>query len=155
MKTEITERDMYAEDMRLGDSWDLGTYSVSEEEIVAFASQWDPQFFHVDAERSRTEGQFQGLIASGVQTLAIYQRLSVTSRVGTWHVIAGVGIRDLRFRRPVRPGDALTGSTSVEEVQFQTERRRALVTYGGELVNQAGEPVLTLTMSAYVESRPT
>jgi len=154
VQTSSTELDVYADDMRVGDAWNLGSYQVTEEEIIAFATHWDPQFFHVDPERAATEGYLGGVIASGVQTLAIYQRLSVTSRIGRWHVIAGAGIQQLRFRRPARPGDTLTGRTVVEEVRFEPDRNRAFVTYAGELVNQDDERALTLTMSAYLKSRP-
>lgn len=147
--------DLYGDDVRPGTRTELGTYSLTAEDIVTFADQWDPQFFHVDEDRAAKEGHFGGLIASGVHTLAIYQRLWVQSREGHWHVIGGAGIRDLQFRRPVRPGDTLTGRTVVENVRFEPDRGRALVDYSGELTNQDGQRVLAVTMSAYLRMRPT
>lgn len=145
---------VHADDLLVGDAWELGSYTVTEDEIVTFASSWDPQFFHVDVERAGTEGHLGGLIASGVHTLAIYQRLSVLSRVDTWEVIGGAGIERLRFRRPVRPGDTLTGRQVVEDVRLEHARGRGLVTFGGELHNQDGECVLTVSLAAYLLARP-
>jgi len=144
---------LYGDDVRVGERAKLGSYHVTAEDIVSFARQWDPQFFHVDPDRAAAEGHFGGLIASGVHTLAIYQRLSIDSRVQHWHVIGGAGIRDLQLRRPVRPGDTLTGATVVTDVALQSERCRALVEYAGELTNQHDERVLALTMSAYLRMR--
>lgn len=141
------------EDLRPGDRTALGSYTLSADEIVAFARQWDPQFFHVDEDRAATDGYFGGLIASGVQTLAVYQRLTVDSLVRHWDVIGGAGIRDLQFRRPVRPGDTLIGTIVVDDVQLQPDRGRALIVYAGELTNQHAQRVLVLTMSAYLRMR--
>ncbi|MEH6560491.1 MAG: MaoC/PaaZ C-terminal domain-containing protein [Marinobacter sp.] len=143
------------EDLSPGDRIELCSYTISTDDIVKFACQWDPLFFHVDEERATTEGYFGGLIASGVQTLAIYQRLTVDSFVQHWDVIGGAGISDLQFRKPVRPGDILTGSTVVKNIELQPDRGRARVDCFGELINQHAEPVLVLTMSAYVRMRST
>ncbi|MEN8674242.1 MaoC/PaaZ C-terminal domain-containing protein [Nocardioides sp.] len=154
MRTDIERAEIYADDVRPGDTCDLGTYHVTEAEIIDFASRWDPQFFHVDVERASTEGHYDGIIASGLHTLGIYQRLSVTGRVGHWRVIAGAGLHDVKFRRPVRPGDTLTGTTRVESVDVEEHRARGLVTYYGELTNQHAKRVFTIRMSAYLEARP-
>lgn len=151
---DLTSSMTYADDLHVGDVTRFGTYIVTEEEIIAFASQWDPQFIHIDPDRSQTEGHFEGLIASGVQTLAIYQRLSVLSRSVPWHVIGGTGIERVRFRRPVRPGDTLTGQSVIGSIRFDMAKTRALVTFNGELRNQKSDPVFALTMSAYLETRP-
>jgi len=155
MKLTDPPHGLHGEDLRSGERTELGSYTLSADDIVDFARQWDPQFFHVDDERAITDGYFGGLIASGVQTLAIYQRLMVESLVRHWEVIGGAGIQDLQFRRPVRPGDTLTGSTTIEDVQSQPARGRALVIYAGELINQHSERVLVLTMSAYLRLRAT
>ena len=153
MEPVVSTVDLYRKDPRPGDRTELGSYTLNAGEIVAFASQWDPQFFHVDENRAAREGYFGGLIASGVQTLAVYQRLTVDSLVRSWDVVGGAGIRDLKFLRPARPGDTLTGFTVIEEVQNQPDRCRVRVVYTGELINQNREPVLVLTMSAYLRMR--
>ena len=70
-------------------------------------------------------------------------------------MIGGAGIRDLQFRKPVRPGDTLTGTTVIKDVQLQPGRGRARIDYGGELTNQHAEQVLVLTTSAYLRMRTT
>ncbi|MGE9783440.1 MaoC/PaaZ C-terminal domain-containing protein [Janibacter sp. G368] len=145
---------LYADDVHPGEVTSFGHHAVTEVEIIDFASQWDPQFFHVDPERAATEGAFGGLIASGIQTLGIYQRLSIDARAEHWHVIAGAGIEALRFHRPVRPGDVLTGSHCVTDVALDPDRRRGLLTFAGELTREDGASVLTLTMSAFLHMRP-
>lgn len=154
MSEQLTATGRWAEDTPIGEVRDLGSYEVTEREIVDFASRWDPQFFHTDPQRATSEGAFGGLIASGIHTMAIYQRLEITSRTQEWHVIGGTGIKDLVLRRPVRPGDVLTGTSEIVDRRLEPERRRGLLTFAGQLVNQSGELVLSLQVSAYVHMRP-
>ena len=142
----------FAEDAVPGYTRSIGAYPVTEADAVDFATQWDPQTFHTDSVVADA-GIFGGLIASGIHTLAIYQRLEVTSRTDDWQVIAGRDIEKLRFLRPVRPGDVLTGTSTIVDRQLEPDRRRGLITFAGELTNQSEETVLTLTMSAYLHMR--
>ena len=84
----------YAGDLAVGQRFELGSYTISEEEIVGFAKQYDPVPIHTDIEAAAT-GPFGGLIASGFNTLAIYQRLIVEA---VWTQVAGI----VRFASPVR-----------------------------------------------------
>ena len=154
MSEQLTATGRWAEDTPIGEVRDLGSYEVTEREIVDFASRWDPQFFHTDPDRATSEGAFGGLIASGIHTVAIYQRLEITSRTDQWHVIGGTGIKDLVLRRPVRPGDLLTGRSEIVDRRLEPERRRGLLTFAGQLVNQSGDLVLSLRISAYLHMRP-
>jgi len=139
----------YAEDLCPGTERDLGSYRLTRNELIEFAERWDPQSFHVDASAS---GYFGDVIASGAHTLAIFQRLSVLSDESHWAVIAGVGLRDVRFLAPVRPDVELRGRSRVESVDLEPERRRGLVTKRGALF--AGDTqVLDLTSAAYVRMR--
>ena len=74
----LHQRTVFAEDLEIGQVIPLGSYSVTEEEIVEFATQWDPQWFHMDKETAGS-GVFGGLIASGLHTLSICQKLVVAS----------------------------------------------------------------------------
>lgn len=76
----------------------LGFYLVTEREIVNFAQQWDPQYFHLDPGHAAAESPFGGLVASGTYSLAIYERLWVLSRATRWHVIARSRIDQLKFQ---------------------------------------------------------
>ncbi|MGV9868553.1 MaoC/PaaZ C-terminal domain-containing protein [Rhodococcus koreensis] len=143
---------VYADDLRVGERFDLGSYTVTEEEVLEFAGQWDPQSFHIDRE-SADEGYFGGLIASGVHTIAVCQRLSATTLYAHWSVIAGSRMRDVNFLRPVRPADVLTGNLLIEDVKLDG-RGRALVTVATEILNGSGKQVLTSVTEMYVRCRP-
>lgn len=145
---------VHAEDLEPGLVLQLGSHTVTEPEIIEFASQWDPHYFHVDPERAATESRYGGLIASGLHTLSIYQRLWVLGRRDEWNVIAGSGIDGVRLLRPVRPGDVLTARSEVRAVRLEPERQRGHVTFGGRVVNQHDKAVLELELDAYVAMRP-
>lgn len=143
---------LWADDLSVGQIFEFGTHHVSEDELLDFARAWDPQDFHVDkavAER----GPYGGLIASGLHTMSIYQRLNVTGVLNNWRVIAGKRLGDVEFLRPVRPGDTLTGSTVIDAIEFD-DRARALVTSSAELRNGDGKPVMRTVVEAYVHARP-
>ena len=97
---------LYAEDLAVGQRFQFGSYEISEEEILRFARQYDPVSIHTDKEAA-AKGPFGGLIASGFNTLAIYQRLIVEA---VWTKVAGIVGRsfEVRLFRPVRPGTRLT-----------------------------------------------
>ncbi|MBC2639113.1 MULTISPECIES: MaoC/PaaZ C-terminal domain-containing protein [unclassified Rhodococcus (in: high G+C Gram-positive bacteria)] len=143
---------VYADDLVVGGKFALGSYTVTEQEVVEFAGQWDPQSFHIDRE-SADDGYFGGLIASGVHTIAVCQRLSALTLYAGWSVIAGKQMRDVNFLRPVRPGDVLTGNLVVEDV-VPDDRGRALVTVAAEILNGSGKQVLTSVTEMYMRCRP-
>ncbi|AWH94781.1 MaoC family dehydratase [Dietzia psychralcaliphila] len=138
------------DDLTPGDRLELGRLTLTEEEIVGFAEQWDPQWFHTDPEAA-AGGHHGGVIASGIHTLAVLQRLCVESAYSRWAVIAGRGFDRLRFTTPVRPGDTLTGSMYVTEVSPDESRGR--VTLELEMRNQDGAVVLTATMTVFLWRR--
>lgn len=149
----MTDRGLlYAEDLAKGTSVPLGSYHVSHEEIVAFAEQWDPQPFHVD-DVAASQGHFGEVIASGVHTLAIFQRLAVLGAYQSWAIIAGRVIREVQLTRPVRAGMTLRGTLSISEIAFERPDR-ALVTKQGILIDENGDLVLSMQFEAYVRRRP-
>lgn len=139
-----------AEEMPVGVEIACGSYKVTETEIVEFASAWDPQYFHTDHEAA-VESDFRGLIASGVHTTAIFQRLAATQVYTKYDVIAGKEITKLRFLRPVRAGDVLTGTVVVRSIE-PDRPGRCLVTILGELRNQHGRAVLQLEVDSLLRS---
>lgn len=145
---------IHAEDLEVGLVLELGNHKVTESEIVQFAQQWDPHYFHVDPERAASESRYGGLIASGLHTLSIYQRLWVLGRNEEWNVIAGSRIEDVTFLRPVRPGDVLTARSEVREVRLEPEKQRGHVRFGGRVVNQHQKSVMELELGALVAMRP-
>lgn len=146
-----TAETIFADDLGPGDVFELGSHPVSEDELTRFAGEWDPQFFHVDAAAAE-QGMFGGLIASGIHTMAVFQRLSVEGFWGRAATIAARGIRDVRFLQPVRPAVTLTGRILVEEVGHRDEHR-SLVTVAGSLRDGSGAAVLTMTVDAYLARR--
>ena len=142
----------YADDLVPGEEHALGTHTLTEEAIVEFARVWDPAPLHVDPEAGRAAG-YGGVIASGLQTLAVYQRLAVPT---LWAGFAsGVGRRfDVRFRRPVPAGTTVRGRAVIESVEARPERGNAVVVIAAELADEAGEVVLALTLDAVMPLRP-
>jgi acyl dehydratase len=146
------EKTLYADDLTPGDVFGLGPHHVTTEALTSFASAWDPQFFHVDEEAAR-RGLFGGLIASGIHTLAVFQRLSVAAFWGRSATIAAQGMREVRFLSPMRPGTTLVGRIVVDEVRPRSSER-SLVTFTGRLEEDTGTVVLTLSLDAYLARRP-
>ena len=142
----------YADDLSPGDRFDLGHYGLSEDEIVEYARRWDPVFIHTDPAAAQ-DTPLGGVVASGLHTLAIYQRLAVQA---LWsRFTGGIGHSfDIRFRRPVWPGTTLTGHLTVRSVTPRPEREDAAVTLDGELVDDRGEVVLQLLNRSVLPLRP-
>jgi acyl dehydratase len=113
----------YFEDFTVGDAWTAGPRSVSAEEIVDFSEQFDPLPMHLD--RNPADGMFDGLIASGWHTGSLTMRLMVDGLLADSAVRAGLGVDDLRWPTPVRPGDELTAEMEVVGVaSFDDESGR-------------------------------
>ncbi len=141
----------YADDLEPGRQFDFGEYTISEAEIVEYARRWDPIFIHVDPDAAARAG-LGGVIASGLHTLAIYQRFAVEA---IWSRAAGgVGrTMDIGFRRPVRPGTTLTGRATIHSVEPRPGRGDAVVTIHGELVDDEAV-VLTVVNESVLPLRP-
>jgi acyl dehydratase len=132
------------EDFKVGERSEMGRHTFGEEEIVAFARQFDPQPFHLDA-KAAAGTPFGGLIASGWHTCAVGMRLMVDQYIGRTVSLGSPGIEDIRWLRPVRAGDTLTYSRTVTESRASTTRAGVgLVKHRWEAVNQSGETVLTM-----------
>ena len=145
--------ELYFEDLRVGQVVDLGSITVEEEDILAFARQWDPQPFHVDPEAAK-ESVFGGLIASGWHTGAMWMRLYVDSLLDGAASMGSPGIEEPRWLAPVRPGDTLNGSLTVLGTT-PSERRpdRGTVRIRGEMVNQDGVTVMAMTSRGHFGRR--
>jgi len=134
----------YWEDFEIGERAELGRHTFTEEEIVDFARRYDPQPFHIDAEKAQ-RGPFGGLIASGWQTCAVGMRLMVEGYISQTVSLGSPGIDNIRWLKPVRPGDTIAYRRIVLESRASTTRKGVgLVKHRWEAVNQRGELVLTM-----------
>ena len=142
----------YFEDFELGFKFHTGTYTVTEAAVTAFAAQWDQQPEHTDHRAAETS-YFGGLIAPGVFTMAVAIRL-VTQQNDHSAMIAAAGWDQVRFLRPVKPGDTL--SLEIECVDVRPSRSRpdrGLVRHRFLMTNQSAEPVLTFEDLVVVRRR--
>src|SRR4051794_14025475 len=122
---------LYAEQLPLHEVIDLGRFTLSHDDIVRFATDWDPQSFHVDDDAAR-DGFFGEVIASGLQTMGVLQRLAVLGVFHRWHIIAGRAIRDVQLTLAVRAGMELHGTIQITSVT-PVDDTRSLVTKVGRL----------------------
>ena len=143
----------YWDDLELGEVHELGPITVSEEEMVEFALRYDAQPFHIDPEAAK-ETPFGGLIASGWQTTALFMSLYARDVLNHQAGVGGGAVDELRFRAPVRPGDALRIRTTVVELWPSTKGLpRGSVVSEVEIYNQRDELVLTMRIGGFVARR--
>ena len=127
-----------------GDELDLGSRHVTEAEIIAFARDFDPQPFHIDPEAAETS-IFGGIIASGWHTCALTMRLLVDGFLSHATSMGSPGVEQIRWLRPVRPGDTLHARIRVlEKRPSQSKPDRGSVKTLIEVKNQAGDLVMTM-----------
>jgi acyl dehydratase len=139
------------EDLYVGQRFTSGTRQVEQDEIIAFAKQFDPQPFHTDPEAAK-HTLFQGLVASGWHTAAMTMRLLIDSGLSIEGGMVGAG-GELTWPRPTRPGYILQVETEVVELRPSRSRPdRGLATIRSETKNQAGE-VLQILFARLVVPR--
>lgn len=136
--------ELYFEDFRQGQRFDLGSAEIEEAEMLEFARRYDPQPFHVDPAQARRT-IFGGLIASGWQTAGVWMRLYCQAVLLRSASLGSPGVEELRWLAPVRPGDTLSGTVEVLSVSpSRTNPARGTVVIAGELVGDDGKPRMRL-----------
>jgi len=144
---------LYLEDLSIGQRFTSGSQQMTVEAIKAFASQFDPQPFHLD-EAAAELSFFKGLAASGWHTAAVTMRLLVTSGLTLAGGLIGAG-GELTWPRPVRPGDVLMVESEVLDLQpSKSKPERGLVTVRSRTLNQKGEVVQDMTTKMLVWRKP-
>lgn len=139
----MTDR-VHWEDLAPGSVRELGTTSVSADEIREFAGRYDPQPFHLDEDAGR-RSLFGGLCASGWQTCALAMRLTVDNLLKNSTSLGSPGLENLRWLRPVYPGDQLSLRHTILEARGLRKRPdTGLVRSRWELFNQDGVKVLEM-----------
>jgi acyl dehydratase len=143
----------YLEDFQVGERWVSAPTLITETEIVAYGLANDPQPMHTDPEWART-GPFGGLIASGWQIAALSMRLFVQSGGYGKTPVIGMGIDELRWRKPVRAGDVLTVEREIVDVMLSTTHAdRGTIRTRVSVRNQSGDLVMTLFTLGRVPAR--
>jgi len=144
----------YFDDFQIGQSFASGTLRVDKEQIKRFASEFDPQPFHVDEVAARST-IFGGLAASGWHTTALTMRLLVSSELKIAGGLVGAGLDELRWPRPVRPGDELHLESEVIAVRPSSSRPgQGIIKMRTTTFNQKDEPVQIMIANLVVPARP-
>jgi len=137
-------QERYLEDYVEGAVHEMGPIPISEEDIVQFGRQFDPQVFHTDPKKAR-ETVYGGLIASGWHTCALFMRLFVEHYLPDQASLGSPGVDELRWLKPVRPGDELTLRITVHKVKpSRSKPDRGVLFSFCEMVNQAGDVAATM-----------
>jgi acyl dehydratase len=150
---QLGEKDfLYLDDLHVGQRFVSGTHLIDEEQIKAFAKQFDPQPFHLDAEAAK-DTLFGGLVASGWHTAAISMRLLVESGLSIAGGIVGVG-GEIAWPKPTRPDATLHVESEILELRPSRSRPdRGVATIRSETRNQVGEIVQVFIAKLVVSRR--
>lgn len=144
---------MYLDDLTVGDQFKSGEHAMDEAQIKAFATQFDPQPFHLDDEAAKAT-LFGGLAASGWHTAAITMRLLVTTGLPIAGGIVGAG-GELSWPRPTRATDVLHVVSEVVQIApSKSKPDRGMVTVRSETLNQQGDVLQIATVRIVVPRKP-
>ena len=146
---------MYLEEFEVGQIFGSGRVNVPKEDIIRFATQFDPQSFHLDPEAAKSTF-FRGLAASGWHTAALTMQLLVSGEMTPVNGIVGAGFEALNWPRPVRPGDTLHVISEVLEVRPSKSRpTQGMIKVRSRTLNQNDEVVQESVGNLVVMARPT
>ncbi|MGB0955189.1 MAG: MaoC family dehydratase [Panacagrimonas sp.] len=144
----------YFEDFTVGEVIELGCISTTEQEIIEFAEQFDPQYFHLDKEKAKAS-MFGGLVASGWHGCGLLMRLMVDGMAKHSSSMGSPGVDEIRWLKPVRPDDPLTGTYQVLDVKpSRSKPDRGVVFCECTLKDGDGETVLLMRSKAIFGRRP-
>ncbi len=144
---------MYLEDLSVGQIFRTSSVRLEADEIRSFASQFDPQPFHLD-EASGRASLFGGLVASGWHTAALTMRLMVQGEFRIAGGLVGAGVESIRWPRPVRPGDILRVESEIVEIRPSSSNpERGVVRVKSTTFNQDDQPVMAQVAYVIVPRR--
>ncbi|MFZ0614081.1 MAG: MaoC family dehydratase [Desulfobacterales bacterium] len=150
----VPVQNRYFEDYVAGTVHEFGTITVAEDEIIAFGRRFDPQVFHTEPEAAKST-VYAGLIASGWQTAALMMRLFVDNYLSHVASLGSPGVDELRWTRPVRPGDVLSLRVTVmDTTPSRSKPDRGIVQSFIEVVNQDRVVVMTMKAVNFLLRRP-
>jgi acyl dehydratase len=146
--------ELYLEDLHVGDRFGSDTIEVTREDIIAFAHDFDPQPFHLD-DKAAEQSVFKELVASGWHTAAISMKLFVTGELRLAGGSVGLGVDELRWPQPVKPGDTLRLETELLDVRSSKSKPdRGIIRIRNVTTNQRGEVVQTFMAFVLVRRCP-
>jgi acyl dehydratase len=153
--TDVSARKIwYFEDYAPGLSVDCGSFTLGQAEIIDFAERYDPQPFHVDPDAAK-KGPYGGIIASGWQTTSMLMRHVVENFISPETGLGASGVDEIRWPRPVRPGDTLRIRATVLEARMSRSKPdRGIVRSQLEATNQDGDIAMTVVATNFVLARP-
>jgi len=145
----------YFDDLAVGQRFETAGRTLTEADIIGFAERYDPQYFHMDVEASK-QSLYGGLIASGFQTMITgYRMMFQGGFIASDASMGSPGIDELRWVKPVRPGDTLRMRGEVVELKPSTSKPdRGIARFILEVVNQRNEVVMTLRPMWLIKRRP-
>jgi acyl dehydratase len=145
---------VYFEDFKPGDRFESASLAISETLITEFGRFYDAQVFHIDPEAAKAT-PYRGLIASGLQTIALTFKLFFETGAISASSLGSPGLDEIRWKRPVRPGDTLRVVAEVIEARPSTSKPdRGIVRLLYTTFNQDGEAVMSLIGNQFLRRRP-
>jgi acyl dehydratase len=150
----MRQTDNYLDDLKPGDRFvSPSGYTLTESDIIDFALRYDPQPFHIDTAAAK-DTAFGGLIGSGFQTMAVGFRMIYASGFITTANLGGIGMEEVRWIKPVRPGDTLRSTCEIKEVTpSKSKPDRGVLKYLLGVTNQHGEPVFSAIVVIVIKRR--
>ncbi len=140
---------LYFQDLEIGQVFELGRTKLSKADIIEFATQFDPQAFHLDEEAAKRV--FGGLAASGLHTMSIYQRLMVDNFLKQVDCLGGAGLDSCKFVKPVLAELPLNARLTIaDKRQSESKPNRGLVTLKCEMLDDQDKQLMTMSATIVV-----
>lgn len=153
MSTPLLER--HFEDYQAGEVFEFGDKLITREEIIAFATEYDPQPFHLDEDAAR-QSHFGGLVASGWMTCAVMMRMLVDHYISRVASMGSPGLEEIRWLKPVRAGDRLRVRVTITSTRLSASKPdRGFVLAEQAVLNQDDDIVLTVRGTGMYRTRAT
>ena len=143
----------YFEDFEVGEIIEIGSKKVTKEEMITFAEAFDPQPFHISEAKAK-DSIFDGLVASGWHTCAIFMRLYVDNFLAKTISLGSPGVDNIRWLKPVFPNDTISGRIIILETKPSPNRPNVgILKIKSEMLNQSGEVVMRIEGTGFFGKR--
>lgn len=143
----------YFEDIEVGQRYGSPRVTVTEDAIIRFALEWDPHAFHIDREEAKAS-IFGQLVGSGLHTIVLTSRMVYDSGLFHSTSVAGLFVGEMRFLKPLLPGDTIGAVIEIAEKAETSKPTRGRIRLSVETVNQRGEVILSHVRDMLIARRP-